>query len=313
MDPDGSNQTNISNHPGFEEHPAWSPDGNKIAFTRRPAGAGPADIWVMNPDGSSQVNLTPSRDIEGELPSWSPDGTKIAFSTVTSVKILNLSDLTVTDLNILGGGPIWSPDGGRIAFTGYTDPPGIPNVYIMNAGGSNPVNIGHPATGQGPSYWSPDGKKIAFTESNTGEFSVIEECGGNRVKLTHLTSDAATSGIDPAWSPDGSKIAFWSNNDLAVMNADGSERQVLANDVYFGGVDWQPLVQTAPSPVPRSHACVPLVATPAASPAPVDVPNPLPVAGGKPSGGSSTSVATLVTGMAIMFISIAITRRSRNL
>src|SRR5207249_5876407 len=137
MDADGSNQTQISNHPGFDEWPRWSPDGQKIAFERHPvSGTGsPADIWVMNPDGTAQVNLTNTPDVNDTLPSWSPDRTRIVFTSEQSLKVLNVQTLALTDLGISGHSPAWSPDGGRIAYIGFANPPGIQNVYIMNADG----------------------------------------------------------------------------------------------------------------------------------------------------------------------------------
>jgi hypothetical protein len=56
--------------PGF--HPAWSPDGTRIAFDRD------FNLYVMNADGSGEVRLA-----DGREPAWSPDGTKIAFSALT--------------------------------------------------------------------------------------------------------------------------------------------------------------------------------------------------------------------------------------
>lgn len=58
--------------------PAWSPDGQKIAFTS--SRAGNRDIWVMDVDGTHLQQLTNSPG-EDRLPSWSPDGAKIAFTS----------------------------------------------------------------------------------------------------------------------------------------------------------------------------------------------------------------------------------------
>ena len=65
MNADGSGQTNLSHDSG--EHPTWSPDGSKIAFTSFRDGNG--EIYVMNADGSAQNNLTQLVDEDAD-PSW---------------------------------------------------------------------------------------------------------------------------------------------------------------------------------------------------------------------------------------------------
>ncbi len=77
MDPDGSNKLRLTTTDAYDAAPVWSPDGSKIAFTSRRDGN--FDIYVMNADGSGQVNLTENSSAEDAYPSWSPDGTMIAF------------------------------------------------------------------------------------------------------------------------------------------------------------------------------------------------------------------------------------------
>ena len=58
MDPDGTNETNLTNDPADDFYATWSPDGTKIAFTSYRDGD--PKIYVMNADGSNQTRLTNS-------------------------------------------------------------------------------------------------------------------------------------------------------------------------------------------------------------------------------------------------------------
>ena len=78
MNPDGSQQTNLTNDPDDDYHPVWSPDGTEIAFVSYRDGN--SEVYSMGADGSNQTNLTshPNSDF---FPVWSPAGTRIAFMT----------------------------------------------------------------------------------------------------------------------------------------------------------------------------------------------------------------------------------------
>src|SRR6266404_4466029 len=120
-------------------HPAWSPDGTKIAFAST-RDTNP-QIYVMDPNGFNVVRLT--HDAAADLPpAWSPDGTKIAFQsdrqTDYAVWVMNAdgsNPVRLTDPSTSAGAPSWSPDGTRIAYEQDGD------IWVMNADGSRKIRI----------------------------------------------------------------------------------------------------------------------------------------------------------------------------
>lgn len=71
MGNDGSEQTRLTNDPNsdYDYGPAWSANGNKIAFTRHVGANFNYDIYVMNPDGSAQKRVTSGPGWEAD-PAW---------------------------------------------------------------------------------------------------------------------------------------------------------------------------------------------------------------------------------------------------
>jgi Tol biopolymer transport system component len=238
MNPDGSGQRRLftGGTPGCDQEgaPAWSPDGRRVAIVND------STIYVMNADGSRDQRL-----VNGGAPAWSPDGRQIAFVKsrlpTAEVYIVNADGsgermLTRTVGNLT---PAWSPDGQRIAFVSRRD--GNLEISVINADGSGERTLTRNAWRDGNPVWSPDGRKIAF-ESNWQVY-VINSNGSGQQRLT----DNGARNFAPRWSPDGRRIAFErrvgrekysacsrcgraSTFQVYVMNADGSEARMLAQD-----------------------------------------------------------------------------------
>jgi Tol biopolymer transport system component len=196
---------------------------------------GDMEIYVMEADGSGQMNLTnnPAEDID---PAFSPDGTKIAFVSSRDgnpeIYLMNADGSNPTRLTNHPANdiqPAFSPDGAKIAFA--SSRAGNPEIYLMNADGSNLARLtNNPALDRGPSF-SPDGTKIAFRSNRDGndEIYLMSADGTNQVRLI----DNPAEDFGPAFSPDGAKIAFTStrdgNDEIYVMNIDGTGQTNLTN------------------------------------------------------------------------------------
>jgi len=127
------------------------------------------------------------------------------------------------------GDPCWSPDGTRIAFNSYRN--GQYDIYIMNADGSNLIQLTESVDEDSMPSWSPDGGRIVFQSNRDGNWNIytMNIDGTNQ---TRLTDNAATDG-GPTWSPDGNKIIFFTerdgNSEIYTMETDGSDQTRLTD------------------------------------------------------------------------------------
>src|SRR5262249_53356746 len=122
IDANGSALRQLTTGTGGSFFPAWSPDGQTIAFTS--SRDGHDEIYLMRADGTNPIPLPP-RDADNWQPAWSPDGTRIAFYSTrdknADVYVMaadgsgqtNLSRTPGTDE---GSRIAWSPDGGTIFY-----------------------------------------------------------------------------------------------------------------------------------------------------------------------------------------------------
>ena len=251
---DGTTQRRLTNDPGTDCFPTFSPNGRKIAFVSENS-SGSFAIKLMNTDGTDQRELTPLVFTISPTPwmeafslSWSPDGRKIAFQEngdIFSVSIDGSDRLNLTRDPALDSEPAWSPDGLRILFISSRDT--FRSMFTMNTDGSDVRAL--PNAGPGLSDaspdWAPNGNKIVFAAENEDFGPVLytaDADGTNRQLFDNtMVMGYFASRYKPKWSPDGSTILFhigYGNDaEIFTKNADGGGFKMLTNTI---GRNFQP-------------------------------------------------------------------------
>src|SRR5438477_9689331 len=120
--------------------------------------------------------------------------------------------------------PAFSADGSRIAFTSTRD--GQPEVYVMDADGTNAARLTNSPGLDGDPSFSPDGLSVVFHSQRTGHRQIYLQPITSSVAVP-LTQEPADNS-QPSMSPDGELIAFVSNRDgnnhIWLMAKDGTNQ-----------------------------------------------------------------------------------------
>ena len=218
---------------------------SKIAFIRL-SGSAPAEIYVMNVDGSGQRLLTRSTS---HLYGWSPDGRKIAFGRGRDgnddIHVMNADgsgqrNLTRTR-NALNQGAVWSPDGRKFAFT------------RISGVGPRTRDLRHECRRERAAEADAqhDGRHLSYLVARRTEDRLRwrrPHPRHERRRERKPAPDAQRRGCckptragGGVWSPDGRKIAFTGGDrnglDVYVMNTDGSGKRNLTRRPVDHGND----------------------------------------------------------------------------
>jgi TolB protein len=222
-----------------------SPEG-RILFMRT-APDSTRNLFIVNPDGEGQVQVTQDLLIEGSW-SWSPDGrfvvvqvnqqgqSEIARLTLGPDNRATETVSLTADVNADAAFPAWSPDGKSIAFQHKAE--GGFQVFVMNADGTNKRKVSGGTGYAGLPAWSYDGKQLVFIAGDRPDIGApkelyVADAGAASAaprKVTAFGRDISR----PAWSPDGAQLAYIERQgdragSIMVVGLDGLNPRRLGN------------------------------------------------------------------------------------
>jgi len=211
--------------------PAWSPDGQKLAYVSFEGRN--SSIYIQNILTGNRERVASNPGINS-APSWSPDGTRLALTLSKEgdpeIFVLHLTSkglLRITNNRAIDTEPAWSPDGRTLMFT--SDRGGTPQLYQVGAQGGGATRMTFTGNYNARARYAPDGQSIIMVHGVDGQFR-IAVMDLQQKYLTVLTK----SGLDesPSFAPNGSMIIYTSTQsrgtELAAVSADGRVHQRLA-------------------------------------------------------------------------------------
>jgi serine/threonine protein kinase/Tol biopolymer transport system component/tetratricopeptide (TPR) repeat protein len=230
----GSNPINLTKDSlADDSQPAFSPDGERIAFRSERDGGG---IYLMGATGESIIRISDF----GYSPAWSPDGAHILLgtekipqpSTRPTKSQLWRIDIKSNDRRLLSEGdalqPNYSPNKQRIAYWSRPSKAGQrEEIWTIPADGGEAVAVTNGSTTDLNPVWSPDGKYLYFSSNRGGSMNVwrvaIDENTGATLGEPQAvtTIGATTSVLQLGFSRDGRRLAYSAQEEIRNLRKVG--------------------------------------------------------------------------------------------
>ena len=269
MNPDGSEQINLTQHPAADYNPAWSPNGKHILFSSDRDGI--FDLYLMDVDGTNVRRIFKSGKYRMDA-AWSPDGKRIAYAQGDpgkaklqfGMRFVPYADLTLCVATANGDsvekltdgfGPNWSPNGREIAFV-VGGRKGTPlGIFDLQRRSRKIVLLKEMPWTLGPSWSRYD--KIAFAKLEGAGFDGQGFLGVKKATIYTVNSDGTglhqiidEASSDPIWSPDGSELVYnaWESSQLFKTDLNNGTLTQLTHDGRNSRPDWfDPFYSVSPS------------------------------------------------------------------
>ena len=226
--------------------PAWSPEGNRIAYVsfekKKPS------IYVQSLSG--QRTMVANFKGNNSAPAWAPDGNRLAIvltyganSQIYTINADGSGLRQVTKSSAIDTEPTWSTDGNWIYFS--SDRGGRPQIYKVPSSGGDVQRVSFEGGYNVSPRFSPDGKSLAMIRNDGGRYRVaLQNLSTGQVQL--LSEGAQDE--SPSFAPNGHVILYATRSSgrgaLAAVSADGRVKQRLKDS---GGdirePAWGPLIK----------------------------------------------------------------------
>ncbi len=250
-DSDGNDMVRLTRDKGGDWHPAWSPDGSRIAYLRADG------IYLITPDGQHRRQLAPVEAALGKLSwssrstavlTWSPGGEHLLFSGCLEsrdhdVYVIDVGTGTMTNLTpddrTEDFAPMWTSHGSKIVYlsTEFSSPYGcepdedaLPQIRVMDADGTGDRVVYDPEFYYSPSQVSvSDSGQILFVSdmvsrtadeyySSYTEYPSLYSIDLAQDEPEKVHSQPLEYVRDPVWSPDERCVAYLSGSELHILD-----------------------------------------------------------------------------------------------
>lgn len=231
-DADGHNAQVIMSSEDPVMSPAWSADGQYLAYVSFEKGR--SQIYIQEILTGKRQRISDSKGING-APAWSPDGRRLAvtlsYESNPDIYLYDMGTRRFSQLTTnaaIDTEPSWSPDGSHILFT--SDRGSKPQLYRISVLGGGPMRITYEGDYNARGRYSPDGQYIAMVHGRDKRYriAVLEVETGQMRILTDGYLDES-----PSFAPNGRILLYataqGSTGVLSAVSVDGRAQYRLVS------------------------------------------------------------------------------------